>query len=356
MERYSEKKAWEEAQKLQAKVKEGTTGYAYAERLAEEEKIPHWAKSYVDMPKERLEEGIKKILEEIENSSARETPQGLFTEAMLNLEMYYDLQDVSVRKAEAEKYLTKAEDDLTGVVNKNEDFEIKYRSQDKEKTFGNLSLANAFLGDIFIRKYLKDNIQEDWFGGYELYEKAVKQEKDLGRADELKTIQAARKIIWYLGDEKAIRLWKTTRRKDLRGEAADLTIRYQKEKKSADQEQYVDTTRNLSEEKLRKQKASPTKVSKVSDEMLEKILNENLERPFATEDEFKKRPRVVLQKIKGTMAARNYRSIKLETAVNIKESEKLKLMESFGLNPDKIKNIMPFMDVKKLQSINWFEL
>ena len=357
MERYNEKRAWEEAQKLQKKVKEGTTGYAYAERLVEEEKIPQWAKSYVDMPKERLEEGIKKILDEIVNSPARETPQGLFTEAMMDMEMYYDLQDLPNRQTEAEKYLSQAQENLEKVIRTKGDFEIRYKNQEKDIIFGNLSLANAFLGDIYYEKYLDDRKPENWFKDEELYAKAIEQEKEQGKADELRTIQAVRKIARGLGNEESVECRKTTRRKDLRGEAADMIIRYQVEENSEVRSSYIDATRKMSDEKVRKQKmGSQTYVVKISSPLLEQILTANFDAPFVTEEEYKKRPRTALHKIGKQMAAIVSLSRQLETALNLKEPEKLAFRKAFYMDENKLKKVMPFIDVKKLQEINWFEL
>lgn len=304
--------------------------------------ISKMARVYIDLPKDKLEVGIKNLLDVLKKPS-EENQATEFLKGMLNLEMYYDLRTIPERRQESEAFLNQVFESLAKVIEKEKDFQIKIKGgNNKEIDFGNISLSHAYLGDLFVEKYLKDGNLENWQKADRLYREAINLERDPGLANELKTISNIRKMAKTLGNEKETRCRKTTRREDLRNQAADLFLEYEDQKNKKTYSSYIDVTGELSAEKQQKQKYSPTYVAAIPEKVNNFIASLNFDQPFIVEE--KKPSRVTMNKIQEMFSAFIILSSKLADALGLKTSEKINFGKSFWMDENKLLKFFPLMD------------
>lgn len=178
-----------------------------------------------------LENNLNGILEKI-NSLEVKNPSLEFLRGQVCLELY-DIYKNSAKKnkiGEAEKFLEQANESFLNSA-EGEDFGIMVKNKEgQEIVFASQSHSLAYLGDIAARDFYESNNLADWKKNIKYYQEAVEAEPDDGKKHELKTIMDIRKITHYLGDENKLKVWKTSRRIDLRGRTADFSLEYTDDK------------------------------------------------------------------------------------------------------------------------------
>lgn len=222
------------------------------------------AESYISLNNQKLKEGLPFLMEEVNRLPQSSSTQ--FLKAMIFLEKGEEAKEESEtnidknkkeeKETSAEKKFSEAREILSELAEKEKEFKIIVREKDtdgkiKEKTFGNLSQTFAYMGDFYAKDYLKS--KEKDMGARqkseEFYKKAVGKESVSGLIHELKTIAVARKIINYFGNSEALSVWKTTRRRDLANETADMSFEHKtirgKQKKLVDVTEKTTARKNL---------------------------------------------------------------------------------------------------------------
>lgn len=327
------------------------TNYSGVESL--NTKIADLAMIYVDLPKEREEQGTKNVLDKLEAVDEKDKA-GLFLRSMLELELHRQQLEAGSAESKSNEFAEGALRDLETLLKNEGDFEIKYQNnKGREMMFGNRSLACAYLGDLYLEKYFaeKNDDKTNWNEAKKLYDEAIRLEFDQGRQLELKTIQAIRIILEQFGDEKNIKCWKTTRREDLRGEAADLLIEYFDDKKQTYHRRYIDVTGRAKKKKLEKQKWSPTYVMPLSQESINPVLEFNFDEPLVDEEELKRRPRSAIQRFASLMAAFSKIARSLEDSLGIRATEARDFRGSLYTNPDKLQGHFPGASKDAIRSL-----
>ena len=197
----------------------------------------------------RLEKDLNDMLEKV-NSMEETSPSSEFLKGQLCLELYdiYKNSDKKEKNVLADVFLNQANESFLESVN-GEDFEIAVKNKGGEKmTFAGKSHALAYLGDITAKDFYENGNGADWNKSLEYYKKAIEAEPDEGKKHELKVIMDIRKITHYLGDENKLKVWKTSRRIDLRGRTADFSLEYAGNKNGIIKK-YIDATKHLRKEK-----------------------------------------------------------------------------------------------------------
>ena len=199
----------------------------------------------------RLEKDLNDMLEKV-NSLEEMSPSSEFLKGQLCLELYdiYKNSDKKEKTVLADVFLNQANDSFLESVS-GEDFEIAVKNKEGEKMiFAGKSHALAYLGDITAKDFYENGDRADWNKSLEYYKKAIEAEPDEGKKHELKVIMDIRKITHYLGDENKLKVWKTSRRIDLRGRTADFSLEYAGNKNETIKK-YVDATKRPQKEKER---------------------------------------------------------------------------------------------------------
>jgi len=197
----------------------------------------------------RLEKDLNDMLEKV-NSKEETSPSSEFLKGQLCLELYdiYKNSDKKEKNDLADVFLNQANESFLESVN-DDDFEIAVKNKEgEEMTFAGKSHALAYLGDITAKDFYENGNGADWNKSLEYYKKAIEAEPDEGKKYELKVIMDIRKITHYLGDENKLKVWKTSRRIDLRGKAADFSLEYAGNKNGIIKK-YIDATKHLRKEK-----------------------------------------------------------------------------------------------------------
>ncbi|KKT21552.1 MAG: hypothetical protein UW04_C0001G0008 [Parcubacteria group bacterium GW2011_GWB1_43_8] len=175
----------------------------------------------------RLEKDLNDMLEKV-NSLEETSPPSDFLKGQLCLELYdiYKNSDKKEKSILANDFLEQANESFLESIN-GDDFEITVKNKEgKEIIFASKSHALAYLGDITAKDFYENGNGADWNKSLEYYKKAIEAEPDEGKKHELKVIMDIRKITHYLGDENKFKVWKTSRRIDLRGRTADFSLKY----------------------------------------------------------------------------------------------------------------------------------
>ena len=197
----------------------------------------------------RLEKDLNDMLEKV-NSMEETSPSSEFLKGQLCLELYdiYKNSDKKEKNDLADVFLNQANESFLESVN-DDDFEIAVKNKEgEEMTFAGKSHALAYLGDITAKDFYENGNGADWNKSLEYYKKAIEAEPDEGKKHELKVIMDIRKITHYLGDENKLKVWKTSRRIDLRGRTADFSLEYAGNKNGIIKK-YIDATKHLRKEK-----------------------------------------------------------------------------------------------------------
>ena len=292
-----------------------------------------------------LEKDLSDMLEKI-NSLEKISAPSEFLKGQVCLELY-DIYKNNPKNNEeylADIFLNQASESFLESVN-GEDFEIAVKNKEGEKIiFASKSHALAYLGDITAKDFYENGNKADWNKSLEYYKKAVEAEPDEGKKHELKVIMDIRKITHYLGDENKLRVWKTSRRIDLRGRTADFSLEYAGDKNKIINK-YIDAPRHMRKEKGDKQKRSDTGVlhldKKIADFLTEFDFDTLLEKADKKE-ELSEDDKEMLRKINYCGV---YVAEKLEEAMEgeIKNSEKLNLRKALYLNPNKLTKFPQFV-------------
>ena len=197
----------------------------------------------------RLEKDLNDMLEKV-NSLEETSPPSDFLKGQLCLELYdiYKNSDKKEKSILANDFLEQANESFLESIN-GDDFEITVKNKEgKEIIFASKSHALAYLGDITAKDFYENGNGADWNKSLEYYKKAIEAEPDEGKKHELKVIMDIRKITHYLGDENKFKVWKTSRRIDLRGRTADFSLKYASDKNGTIKK-YIDATKHLRKEK-----------------------------------------------------------------------------------------------------------
>jgi len=293
----------------------------------------------------RLEKDLNDMLEKV-NYLEETSPSSEFLKGQLCLELYdiYKNSDKKEKNDLADDFLEQASESFLESVS-DEDFEIAVKNKEGEKMiFASKSHALAYLGDITAKDFYENDNGADWNKSLEYYKKAIEAEPDEGKKHELKVIMDIRKITHYLGDENKLRVWKTSRRIDLRGRTADFSLEYAGDKNKIINK-YIDATRHMRKEKGDKQKRSDTGVlhldKKIADFLTEFDFDALLEKAGKKE--------ILSEDNKEMLRKINYCGVyvaeKLEEAMEgeIKNSEKLNLRKALYLNPNKLTKFPQFV-------------
>src|SRR3989344_7348849 len=216
-----------------------------------EKKIIALAEEYLSFSNNetRLERDLSDMLEKV-NLLEKTSASSEFLKGQLCLELYdiYKNSDKKEKTVLADDFLEQANESFLESVN-GEDFEIAVKNKEGEKMiFASKSHALAYLGDITAKDFYENGNKADWNKSLEYYKKAIEAEPDEGKKHELKVIVDIRKITHYLGDENKLKVWKTSRRIDLRGRTADFSLEYAGNKNGTIKK-YIDATKHLRKEK-----------------------------------------------------------------------------------------------------------
>ena len=314
----------------------------------------------------RLEKDLNDMLEKV-NSLEETSPSSEFLKGQLCLELYdiYKNSDKKEKNDLADVFLNQANESFLESVN-GEDFEIKLKNDEgKERIFGNKSQAWAYLGDVAAIDFKKSQYQNDsdFKKSLGYYKKAISEEKKHeGLKYELEAIMVFRKIVNYLGKPKNLEIWKTSKRKDLKGKTADFFLKYVTSEKEIIEE-YIDATiydRGGEEQKSKERKQSLglvevlniDKKTRERLDFLDLVDFESLRREFLGKGELSEKNQEIFKK-----AFDNCQDFieKIEETMGykIKNSERTNFRKSFYQNPEKIlkfSNKISKEEIEKIQS------
>lgn len=244
----SKEKAEDIASKMKKEVEENRAeNYEEAVENIAILEISGIAQRNKEMPRKITANKILKSLEEtedLEDLVEKENKAVFFLRGMLNLENFYleqknadgskpSIYDYDINKPTFKK----AFEDFSKIVEEGEEFVIKVKNkkklddgtyEDVDVTYGDLSLANAYLADFYMMKYYTADSknEDDWQKADELYKKAIDLENVGGLKHEAKTTMVLRRLAHYMGKEDLFYVLKTVRRVDLQNPAADIIIQY----------------------------------------------------------------------------------------------------------------------------------
>lgn len=246
---FSEKRAEDIAHKMKKEVEEDKAqNYEGAVENVAKIEISGIAQRNKEIREEVITtEKILKLLEKTEDLKdlvEKENKAVFFLRGMLNLENFYleqkrdDKSELPIKNYNTDNvYFEKAFEDFSKIVEQDEEFIIKVKNKKEQEdgtykivdvTYGDLSLANAYLGDLHIMKYYTEDSknEDDWQKVDELYKKAVDLENVGGLKHEAKAMIIFRRLAHYLGKEDLFYALKTVRRIDLQNPAADIVMEY----------------------------------------------------------------------------------------------------------------------------------
>jgi len=290
----------------------------------------------------RLEKDLNDMLEKV-NSMEETSPSSEFLKGQLCLELYdiYENSDKKEKNDLADVFLNQANESFLESVN-GEDFEIAVKNKEGEKMiFAGKSHALAYLGDITAKDFYENGNKADWNKSLEYYKKAIEAEPDEGKKHELKVIVDIRKITHYLGDENKLKVWKTSRRIDLRGRTADFSLEYAGNKNGTIKK-YIDATKHLRKEKEGWSDTAVLRLDKKIADFLTEFDFDALLKKADKKEELSEDDKEMLRKINYCGV---YVAEKLEEAMEgeIKNSEKLNLRKALYLNPNKLTKFPQFV-------------
>ena len=298
----------------------------------------------------RLEKDLNDMLEKV-NSLEETSPSSEFLKGQLCLELYdiYKNSDKKEKNDLADDFLEQANESFLESVN-GEDFEIAVKNKEGEKMiFAGKSHALAYLGDITAKDFYENGNGADWNKSLEYYKKAIEAEPDEGKKYELKVIMDIRKITHYLGDENKLKVWKTSRRIDLRGRTADFSLEYAGNKNGIIKK-YIDATKHLRKEK---EGWSDTAVLRLDKEIVdfladidfESILEEAAEKGDLSEKNKKRLGKII------DSCTELAEKLEKEMENEIKSSEKLNFRKALYLNPNKLAKFSQLTSSERLSQI-----
>jgi len=298
----------------------------------------------------RLEKDLNDMLEKV-NYLEETSPSSEFLKGQLCLELYdiYKNSDKKEKNDLADDFLEQASESFLESVS-DEDFEIAVKNKEGEKMiFASKSHALAYLGDITAKDFYENDNGADWNKSLEYYKKAIEAEPDEGKKHELKVIMDIRKITHYLGDENKLRVWKTSRRIDLRGRTADFSLEYAGNKNGIIKK-YIDATKHLRKEK---EGWSDTAVLRLDKEIVdfladidfESILEEAAEKGDLSEKNKKRLGKII------DSCTELAEKLEKEMENEIKSSEKLNFRKALYLNPNKLAKFSQLTSSERLSQI-----
>ena len=284
-----------------------------------------------------------------------ETSQSLeFLKGQICLELYDIYKDINKKEKNdlndlMDSLLEQANESFLESI-KDKNFEVIVKNEKgKEVTFASKSHSLAYLGDIAAKDFYKSGNKVDWDKSFKYYQEATRAEPDEGKKHELKVITDIRKITHYLGDESKLKVWKTPRRIDLRGRAADFLLEYAG-KKNEVINKYVDATKK---EKEYKQGWSDTVVLRLDKEIadfLAEVDFDALLKEAAINRGLSEKNKKRLGKIID-YCTELAEKLEKEMKDEIRSSEKLNFREALYLNPNKLSKFSQFASPERLSQI-----
>ncbi len=299
----------------------------------------------------KLERDLSDILEKI-NSLEKTSPSSEFLKGQLLLELYdiYKNSDKKEEEVLADVFLSQANESFLESA-KGKDFEtIVKNEKGKDVTFASKSHAFAYLGDIAAKDFYESGNMADWDKSLKYYQEAIRAEPDEGKKHELRVMMDIRKITHYLGDEDSLKVWKTPRRIDLRGRAADLSLKYTGNKNEIINK-YIDATKHPQKEKEGWSDTAVLRLDKEIVDFLAEVDFDDLLKKTERKEDLSEKNEKMLRKIIdcGTAIAEKLEKIMEDEIKGIRE--KLDFRKALYLNPNNLAKFSKNTSPEKLLEI-----